>query len=51
MSTAVENRYLVGNFAPISDELTATDLPVAGSIPKELRGRLLRTTTPCHAIC
>ena len=42
MSTAVENRYLVGNFAPVSDELTATDLPVAGSIPKELRGRLLR---------
>ena len=42
MSTAVENRYLVGNFAPVSDELTATDLPVEGAIPKELRGRLLR---------
>jgi len=42
MSTAVENRYLAGNFAPVSDERTATDLPVEGAIPKELRGRLLR---------
>jgi carotenoid cleavage oxygenase len=42
MSTAIENRYLVGNFAPVGDELTAADLPVDGSIPKELRGRLLR---------
>ena len=30
MSTALENRYLVGNFAPVSDELTAIDLPVEG---------------------
>lgn len=42
MSTAVENRYLVGNFAPVKDELTVTDLPVEGRIPKELNGRLLR---------
>lgn len=42
MSTAVENRYLVGNFAPVKDELTVTDLPVDGEIPKELSGRLLR---------
>jgi carotenoid cleavage dioxygenase len=42
MSTAVENRYLVGNFAPVKDELTATDLPVEGAIPTALRGRLLR---------
>jgi carotenoid cleavage oxygenase len=42
MSTAIENRYLVGNFAPVRDELTATDLPVEGAIPSELRGRLLR---------
>jgi carotenoid cleavage oxygenase len=42
MSTAVENRYLVGNFAPVSDELAATGLPVQGAIPKELGGRLLR---------
>ena len=42
MSTAIENRYLAGNFAPVNDELTATDLPVQGAIPEELRGRLLR---------
>ena len=35
MSTAVENRYLVGNFAPVSDELSATNLPVHGAIPAE----------------
>jgi carotenoid cleavage dioxygenase len=37
-----ENLYLSGNFAPIDDERTATDLPVTGSIPEELEGRLLR---------
>ncbi len=42
MSTAVENRYLVGNFAPVKDELTVTYLPVDGGIPKELNGGLLR---------
>jgi carotenoid cleavage dioxygenase len=42
MSTAVENRYLVGNFAPVKDELTVTDLPIEGAIPNELNGRLLR---------
>jgi carotenoid cleavage oxygenase len=42
MSTAVENRYLVGNFAPVKDELTVADLPVEGGIPEALNGRLLR---------
>jgi carotenoid cleavage oxygenase len=42
MSTAVENRYLVGNFAPVKDELTVTDLPVDGAIPTALNGRFLR---------
>jgi carotenoid cleavage dioxygenase len=42
MSTATTNPYLVGNFAPIRDELTATDLPVSGVIPPELSGRYLR---------
>jgi carotenoid cleavage dioxygenase len=37
-----ENRYLSGNFAPVDEELTAFDLPVTGSIPRELEGRLLR---------
>jgi carotenoid cleavage oxygenase len=42
MTTETTNRYLVGNFAPVKDELTETDLPVEGAIPKELNGRLLR---------
>jgi carotenoid cleavage dioxygenase len=42
MSTATENAYLVGNFAPVRDEVTATDLPVTGSIPPALAGRYLR---------
>lgn len=37
-----QNPYLQGNFAPVEDELSATDLPVTGEIPAELRGRLLR---------
>lgn len=36
------NPYLSGNFAPLSDELTALDLEVTGEIPRELNGRLLR---------
>jgi len=39
---APANPYLVGNFAPVRDELTVTDLPVTGSIPRELSGRYLR---------
>ena len=42
MDTSTENRYLQGNFAPVSDELVALDLPVTGSIPTELGGRYLR---------
>jgi carotenoid cleavage dioxygenase len=40
--TTVENRYLQGNFAPVTEEVTAEDLPVTGRIPTELRGRYLR---------
>ncbi len=36
------NRYLAGNFAPVAEELTAFDLPVTGTIPAGLEGRLLR---------
>ena len=36
------NPYLAGNFAPVEDELSATDLEVRGEIPQELSGRLLR---------
>ena len=34
--------YLAGNFAPVTEERTAFDLPVVGQIPEELEGRLLR---------
>ena len=38
----IENPYLEGNFAPIADEVTATNLQVEGELPKELNGRYLR---------
>jgi len=34
--------YLQGNFAPVSEEVTAHDLPVTGAIPPELSGLYLR---------
>ena len=34
--------HLRGNFAPVSDEVTLTDLEVVGSIPKVLEGLYLR---------
>ena len=37
-----ENRYLSGNLAPVTEEVTAFDLPVDGQIPAELEGRWLR---------
>jgi carotenoid cleavage dioxygenase-like enzyme len=40
--TTVENTYLKGNFGPVTEEVTAFDLPVTGTIPTELEGRLLR---------
>jgi carotenoid cleavage dioxygenase len=35
-------RFLEGNFAPVADEVTLTDLRVTGSIPAALEGRYLR---------
>jgi carotenoid cleavage dioxygenase len=40
--TTTTNPYLQGNFAPVLTEVTATDLPVTGSIPAALNGRFLR---------
>jgi carotenoid cleavage oxygenase len=40
--TVVDNPYLVGNYGPVREEITATDLPVEGTLPAELNGRLLR---------
>jgi len=34
--------HLRGNYAPVTDEVTAFDLPVQGAIPRELRGRYVR---------
>lgn len=36
------NQYLEGNFAPVSEEVTLTDLPIRGRIPDHLDGRYLR---------
>jgi carotenoid cleavage dioxygenase len=36
------NPYLSGNFAPVAEEQSCTQLRVSGAIPRELRGRLLR---------
>jgi carotenoid cleavage dioxygenase len=38
----VDSPYLSGNFAPVSEEVTAFDLPVTGALPPELDGRYLR---------
>lgn len=34
--------YLSGNYAPVTEEVTAFDLPVIGELPAELSGRYLR---------
>ncbi len=39
---AATNPYLEGNYAPVSVEVTATDLRVQGHIPDDLCGRYLR---------
>ncbi len=36
------NRYLEGNYAPVQEEVTVTDLPVSGTLPAFLDGRYLR---------
>lgn len=36
------NRYLSGEFAPVTEEVTAFDLAVTGELPAELNGRYLR---------
>ena len=37
------NKYLEGNFAPVPDEMTVTDLEVIGAVPPALAGRYIRT--------
>ena len=40
--TTTTQTFLDGNFAPVTEEVTTTDLPVTGRLPAELSGRLLR---------
>ena len=40
--TVSANPYLEGNYAPVTEEVTATSLAVRGSIPEALCGRYLR---------
>ncbi len=39
---AQTGRYLTGPYAPVTEEVTAFDLPVEGRLPEELAGRYLR---------
>jgi carotenoid cleavage dioxygenase len=40
--TLDHTRYLRGAYAPVTEEVTAFDLPVTGTLPPELDGRYLR---------
>jgi len=41
--TAIDTSiYLSGNYGPVTDEVTAFDLPVIGELPADLAGRYLR---------
>jgi len=44
------NRYLEGTYAPVTEEVTATELPVTGTIPDHLTGRYLRNVAPADLI-
>ncbi|MFJ9820926.1 carotenoid oxygenase family protein [Streptomyces sp. NPDC101151] len=41
-ATGSHHPFLEGAFTPVTEELTAFDLPVTGRIPRELNGRFLR---------
>ena len=42
MSVTDASLYLSGNYGPVTEEVTAFDLPVVGELPDELDGRYLR---------
>ncbi len=46
-ATAPTDWFRQGLFAPVTDEVTAFDLPVTGRIPSELNGRYLRNGPNC----
>jgi carotenoid cleavage oxygenase len=43
MARVMSNTYLEGNFGPVREEVTVTQLPVTGTLPDHLEGRYLRT--------
>ena len=50
MTATVENPYLAGNFAPVTDERDDAELPVTGAIPPELDGHpAAQRPEPDHA--
>ena len=42
MTETARNRYLEGGFAPVTEEVTLTELSVTGTLPDALDGRYLR---------
>ncbi|MFF7748659.1 hypothetical protein ACFZCP_05255 [Streptomyces sp. NPDC007971] len=45
-------KHLSGNYAPVTEELTAHDLPVTGTLPPEPAGWYLRNgPNPADAAC
>ena len=42
VANGATNRYLEGMYAPVTQEVTALDLPITGVLPPELDGRYLR---------
>ncbi len=42
MTDAVTNPYIVDNYGPVAEEITALDLSVVGELPADLNGRYLR---------
>ncbi len=49
MSTKTDKPFfLTGNYAPVFDEVTATDLAVTGAVPGELAGRFVRNGPNPH---
>jgi carotenoid cleavage dioxygenase-like enzyme len=49
MTSTLTPAHLTGNFAPVPDEITTTDLPVTGTIPPGLSGWYLRNGPNPHA--
>ncbi len=48
MTTTEPQPYLAGNYAPVPDEITVTELPTTGRLPEALSGRYLRTGPNPH---